>query len=75
MVRQVWRIDPAIAVNMAERFHSPSVQSDVTRLVRSNTPEVLDVPEALRFLIGDTLNFGMRRDLKVRLLLNSHTYF
>ncbi|KAI0818966.1 atypical/PIKK/PI4K protein kinase [Irpex lacteus] len=47
-VRRVWSIDPAIAVNMAERFHTAAVQNEVTRLVRSNTRDVLDVPEALR---------------------------
>ncbi|KAI0086351.1 atypical/PIKK/PI4K protein kinase [Irpex rosettiformis] len=67
-IRQVWRVDPAIAVNMAERFHSATVQNEVTRLVRSNTREVLDVPEALQFLIGERLDQGVRRDLKHLLL-------
>jgi phosphatidylinositol 4-kinase A len=61
----VWRIDPAIAVALAERFHPATVQNEVTRLVRANTREVMDVPEALRFLVGERLDHRMRRDLKV----------
>lgn len=61
----MWSIDPAIAVNMAERFHAAAVQNEVTRLVRSNTRDVLDVPEALRFLIGDKFDPRIRRDIKV----------
>lgn len=37
-------------------------------MVRSSTLDVLDTPEALRFLIGDRLDHTIRRDLKVSLL-------
>lgn len=50
---------------MSERFHVAIVQNEVTRLVRSNTREVLDCAEALRFLIGDKLDVNMKRDIKV----------
>lgn len=61
----MWNINPAIAINMSERFHVAIVQNEVTRLVRSNTREVLDCAEALRFLIGDKLDVNMKRDIKV----------
>lgn len=52
---------------MAERFNVASLHNEVTRLVRSNTREILDCPEALRFLIGDKLDAGVKRDIKVLL--------
>ncbi|KAI0647399.1 atypical/PIKK/PI4K protein kinase [Trametes meyenii] len=67
-VRRVWDIDPAIAVYFAERFNYPTVQNEVGRLVRSSTPEVLDVPEALRFLVGEKLDINVQRDLRYLLL-------
>jgi phosphatidylinositol 4-kinase A len=68
-VRNVWKIDPAIAVHMSERFNAGTLQTEVTRLVRSNTRDVLDVPEALRFLIGENLDTNIKRDLKVDIAL------
>ncbi|KAI0362486.1 atypical/PIKK/PI4K protein kinase [Trametes cingulata] len=67
-VRRVWEIDPAIAVYFAERFNYPAVQAEVGRLVRSNTADVLDVPEALHFLVGDRLDLSVQRDLRYLLL-------
>ena len=76
-LRTVWKIDPAIAIAMSERFNVATLNSEVTRLVRSNTREILDCPEALRFLIGDRLDASVKRDIKVlaRILppfLNTH---
>lgn len=51
---------------MTERFHSAVVHNEVTRLVRANTRDVLDIAEALRFLIGERLDPRVRRDYKVR---------
>ncbi|KIP08776.1 hypothetical protein PHLGIDRAFT_29437 [Phlebiopsis gigantea 11061_1 CR5-6] len=67
-LRTVWKIDPAIAVAMSERFNVATLNSEVTRLVRSNTREILDCPEALRFLIGDRLDQSVNRDIKYLLL-------
>ncbi|KAK7693961.1 hypothetical protein QCA50_003536 [Cerrena zonata] len=64
IVRKVWQIDPAIAVFLAERFHVVAVHAEVSKLVRSNTREVVAIPDALRFLIGDSSYFSTRRDLK-----------
>lgn len=65
VVRTLWKINPAIAVYLSERFKTPIVQQEVGKLVRSTTLDVLDTPEALRFLIGDKLDPHIRRDLKV----------
>ena len=66
MVRMVWQIDPAIAVHLPERFKSyVVVRNEVTKLVRSTTRDVLDIPEALPFLLGDRIDSAVRRDLKV----------
>lgn len=67
-VRKIWHVHPAVAISMAERFHSPAVQNEVTRLVRSNTRDVLDVPEALHSLVGEWMGTQVKRDLKVRSL-------
>ncbi|KZP21149.1 hypothetical protein FIBSPDRAFT_788486 [Athelia psychrophila] len=68
LVRTVWKIDPAIAIFLTERFKSTTIQNEVGKMVRSSTLDVLDTPEALRFLIGDRLDHTIRRDLKHLLL-------
>ncbi|TCD70919.1 phosphatidylinositol-4- kinase [Steccherinum ochraceum] len=64
VVRRAWQVDPAIAVYLTERFSVPVVLHEVGRLVRSRTRDVLDIPEALRFLVGDRTGADVRRDLK-----------
>ena len=64
-VRNLWQLDPAIVVYLPERFHNPALASEVTRLIRSSTRDVLDIPEALHYLIGERLDAGVQRDLKV----------
>ncbi|KAG2144576.1 hypothetical protein DEU56DRAFT_790388 [Suillus clintonianus] len=68
VVRTVWEVDPAIAVYLTERFKSPAAHAEVENLVRSNTSQVVDTPEALRFLIGDRFRGGQRRELKYIIL-------
>ncbi|TBU65484.1 atypical/PIKK/PI4K protein kinase [Dichomitus squalens] len=67
-IRRTWNIDPAIAVYMAERFSQPAVQTAVSSLVRSNTRDVLDVPEGLHFLVTESLGASVQRDLRYLLL-------
>ncbi|KZT09606.1 atypical/PIKK/PI4K protein kinase [Laetiporus sulphureus 93-53] len=67
-IRMAWDIDPAIAIFLAERFNHAVVDSEVAQLVRSNTLDVLHVPEALRFLFGEKLDQNVQRDLKYVLL-------
>ncbi|KAH7923479.1 hypothetical protein BV22DRAFT_1036261 [Leucogyrophana mollusca] len=64
VVRTAWEIDPAIAIYITERFKSPTAHAEVEKLVRSNTSEVVNTPEALRFLIGDHFEGKFRRELK-----------
>jgi phosphatidylinositol 4-kinase len=64
-IRTAQKIDPAIAVYIAERFKSPTVQSEVGKLIRSSPLEFVDIPEALHFLVGDKLDSNIRRDLRV----------
>ncbi|KAG1849308.1 hypothetical protein DFJ58DRAFT_795151 [Suillus subalutaceus] len=64
IVRTVWEVDPAIAVYLTERFKSPAAHAEVQNLVRSNASLVVNTPEALRFLIGDSFRGGQRRELK-----------
>lgn len=65
VVRTVWDINPAIAIFLTERSKNTSARSEVTKLVRSSTLDVLDIPEALPFLLGDKVDPNVRRDLKV----------
>ncbi|KAG1741975.1 hypothetical protein EDB19DRAFT_1895006 [Suillus lakei] len=64
VVRTVWEVDPSIAIYLTERFKSPAAHAEVQNLVRSNASQVVDTPEALRFLIGDHVRGGQRRELK-----------
>jgi len=63
--RQTWQLNPGIAIYLTERFSVPALESEVTRLVRSNPLACVDVPGALNFLVGDRLDPNVRRDLRV----------
>ncbi len=65
IIRTAWNFDPAIAVFLTERFKLPFIRNEVGRLVRSSPKDVLAVPEAVHFLLGDRFDFSVRRDLKV----------
>ncbi|KAJ3753010.1 hypothetical protein EV360DRAFT_88184 [Lentinula raphanica] len=66
LIRTLWQIDPAIAIHLTERFKLNVIRSEVTKLVRSSTVDVLDVPEALNFLLGEGMELAaVRRDLKL----------
>jgi phosphatidylinositol 4-kinase len=65
LVRRAWRISPAAAVHMGERFKIPQVQVELARLIKSHPRAVIDVPEALHFLLGDQLETSAVPALKV----------
>ena len=50
---------------MGERFKIPQVQAEIARLVRSHPRAVIDVPEALHFLLGNQLETSAIPALKV----------
>ncbi|KAM6500354.1 hypothetical protein JOM56_003368 [Amanita muscaria] len=68
IVRNVWNFNSSVAIHLAERFKNAPVRNEIANLVRSNTLQVLDVPDALLLYLGEQLNSGSRRDLKYMLL-------
>ena len=63
-VQTAWKVNPAVAIQMTERFKP--AHSEVTKLIRAHPDQVLHVsPEALQFLLGNGLDPGIRRSLKV----------
>ncbi|ESK94184.1 phosphatidylinositol 4-kinase [Moniliophthora roreri MCA 2997] len=68
VIRTVWQVNPAIAIHLSERFKVPVIRNEVSKLVRSSAVDVLDIPEALGFLLGDKLDPTVHRDLKLLLL-------
>ena len=54
-----------MAVHMGERFKQPAVQNEISRLVRANPKAVVDVPEALHYLLGGQLTQGNMPSLRV----------
>ncbi len=50
---------------MVERFKVPTVEAELRRLVNEQPHAVLDVPEALRFLVGDSLDARPKPSLQV----------
>ena len=65
IVQTLWRINPAISICLTERYKIPTIRQEVGKLVRSNTVDVLGIPGALTFLLGDRLDPHVHRDLKV----------
>lgn len=51
-------------MNFVERFKHPIVGKEVGNLVRSRPREVLHIPEAVEFLVGDRFD-GSQRDIRV----------
>ncbi|KAG8880085.1 phosphatidylinositol-4- kinase [Tulasnella sp. 332] len=64
VVCTAWKVNPAVAVHMAERFQAPAVTTEVVRLVRSHPQDVCHVPEAVRFFLGDRISSAIVPDLK-----------
>lgn len=65
LVRRAWSISPGAAVMMAERFKFPTVQSEINRLIRAFPRAVLDVPEAVTYLLGSELESSAIPALKL----------
>lgn len=67
IIRKAWQSSPAMAVHMGERFKHAPVQTEITKLVRSEPKRVIHVAEALHFLLGDRIEPASRSALKVSL--------
>ncbi|KAE9409758.1 hypothetical protein BT96DRAFT_962286 [Gymnopus androsaceus JB14] len=66
LIRTLWQINPGIAIHLTERLKLAVTRAEVTKLVRSSTVDVLDVPEALNFLLGEGMEpAAALRDLKL----------
>ncbi|KAL7418401.1 Phosphatidylinositol 4-kinase stt4 [Cryptotrichosporon argae] len=64
LVRRAWRASPAMAVHMGERFKQNQVQIELMKLVRTEPRRVLEVEDAVRYLLGEKLEAGARPALK-----------
>lgn len=54
-----------MAVHMVERLKNAVVTQEVTNLVRSRPKDVIDVPEALHYLLGDRIDSSSKKNLQV----------
>ena len=68
-IRTAWGIDPGLVSYLPERFKVPVVEIECGKWIRAHPRQVLDYPEALTFVVGEKLDQGMQRDLKVRSFL------
>jgi phosphatidylinositol 4-kinase A len=66
IIQMAWSLNPAVAVHMAERLKYPAIITEVTKLVRARPKDVIDVPEALAFLLGDRIEPSARHSLQVK---------
>ena len=73
-VKTAWKIDPAVAVHLPERFKNAFLQAEVVKHIRNSPKDVLDISEALRFLIGSQLALPVRKALKVTSCRESLTW-
>jgi phosphatidylinositol 4-kinase len=51
-----WQEDPAIAVQLTHRFQSSRLSQDIRRLICSYPEKVVDIPDALQIMLGDSLS-------------------
>lgn len=65
LVQKAWVLSPGMAIHMGERFKHDPVQREITRLVRIEPKRVVDVPEALHYLLGERLEQASKPALKV----------
>ncbi|OWZ76646.1 phosphatidylinositol 4-kinase [Cryptococcus neoformans Bt85] len=64
LLQMAWKLNPAMAVQMGERFKIAPLQAEITHLVKSDPKAVQDVAEALHFLLGDKLEQDAKAALK-----------
>lgn len=65
LVRTAWYQDPAIAIELATRFHFPRLHKDVRHLILSSPEKVVDEPEAIPLMFGGHLADDVDSQLQV----------
>lgn len=68
LVRTAWWLDPAIAIELATRFHSPRLHRDIRYLLLNMPDKAVHLPEALPLIFGGLLPNDAGPALKVSLL-------
>lgn len=71
-VGTAWRINPGLVVHLPERFKNVVVERECGRWVRTHNLDVLDHPDALRFVVANRSENNVQRDSKVNFI--THIY-
>ena len=67
LVRTAWWLDPAIAIELATRFHNPRLHREIRLLLLSMPEKAISLPEALPIIFaGGQLSIDAAPALKVR---------
>ncbi|GJJ07619.1 hypothetical protein Clacol_001823 [Clathrus columnatus] len=73
IIQTAWKIDPAVAIYLPDRFKHVVIENEIGRWVRSNTRSVVGHPHALKYLLGERLDPNISRDLKHLLIWEAVT--
>lgn len=65
LVRTAWWIDPALAIELATRFHFPRLHKDIRFLLLAMPERAISEPEALPLIYGGQLPTDANSQLKV----------
>lgn len=68
LVRTAWWIDPALAIELATRFHYPRLHKDIRFLLLAMPEKAISEPEALPLIYGGQLPSDAGTQLKVRFI-------
>ena len=70
-LKTAWAENPAIAVHMLKRFQSQRLSNEVRWQVLNFPQKVLDEPDALEILLGNSLPADVSFQLKVSTIHNN----
>jgi phosphatidylinositol 4-kinase len=68
LVRTAWWIDPALAIELATRFHYPRLHNEIRLLLLAMPEKAISEPEALPLIYGGQLPSDAGEQLKVRFI-------
>jgi phosphatidylinositol 4-kinase len=69
LVKTAWAINPSLAINLASRYHSHSIQTEVRDLLVKFPDRAINEPEALPILLAGSLPNDVSSQLKVYIQL------